>query len=293
MVHMGVLFYGPCQMCLKVAILLDWKQLFRPTGVRDLVWWSIQGLIWSNVVFYTVGEFAEIFQCFPAEKIWNVLYPIDEGSCAVDISIHTAAAVMINLLSDLAILALPNWVIWRMKLSLRRKVGVSLLFTVGLLVCIFGALRLMALLQLRTDPDFIYWMSILALFSSAEIGIGFLIMGLPSTPRVVMSIPVPESLRSLICSVGESAERWTKWGGDASPTWRRSRAPAGGSRPARRRGVWSITELDETEAVKTRGAISTVTSLTQDTASGDSRHTESALVKGASEASPKGGPPAP
>jgi hypothetical protein len=117
-------------MCLKLSILIDWLHIFASPS-RNFMFWSIHALIWSNVIFYTVGEFAEIFQCIPSQKIWDIFY--EGGYCKVDIAAHNASAAIVNLISDLAILALPNWAIWRMNVSFHRKLGVSLLFTVGLL----------------------------------------------------------------------------------------------------------------------------------------------------------------
>lgn len=117
--------------CLKLAILIDWLQLFVPDGQRNAMFWSIHALIWSNVVFYLVGLFADVFQCFPAEKIWNVFY--EGGRCDIDIDANNFSAVLINLVSDVAIFILPQWKIWGLNMSLQRKIGVSVVFAAGVL----------------------------------------------------------------------------------------------------------------------------------------------------------------
>jgi hypothetical protein len=130
-VHLGSIFYGLVIMLLKAAILLDWLRIFVPRGQRNAMFWISHGLIWSNVLFYGVGTIVEIFQCTPREKIWNALY--EAGSCPIHMPAHMFASGIINLVSDIMILALPQKVIWKLHISTHNKVGVSLLFAVGIL----------------------------------------------------------------------------------------------------------------------------------------------------------------
>lgn len=119
--------------CIKTAILVDWTHLFCPAG-RDRMWWVIQFMIWGNIIFYVVGAFAEIFQCYPSEKIWNVKYD-GPGRCVIDIAANNFSGALINVVSDLCILALPNWRVWRLSrnFTIKKKVGISALFATGIL----------------------------------------------------------------------------------------------------------------------------------------------------------------
>lgn len=129
-VYVATLLYGTAMMCLKLAILFSWLDIFVPTGTRNRLYWAIHILIWSNVIFFMVTEFADIFQCTPIEKIWNTLY--EGGSCSLDADAINFSAVLINLASDLAILILPQWTLWHLNLPWRRRLGVSCLFAIGL-----------------------------------------------------------------------------------------------------------------------------------------------------------------
>lgn len=87
-------------------------------------------VIWSNLVYYTIMTFLSIFVCTPREKYWNLL--ITNGHC-IDINATVAASAIVNCLSDFVILLLPQGVIWRLRVPLRRKVGVSAIFLTGFL----------------------------------------------------------------------------------------------------------------------------------------------------------------
>lgn len=117
-------------MCLKLAILLSWLDLFVPAGTRNRLYWAIHVLIWCNAIFFMVTEFADIFQCTPIRKNWDIFY--EGGSCHLDAGAINLSGVVINLVSDLAILILPQWTLWHLHLPWRKRLGVSLLFAIGL-----------------------------------------------------------------------------------------------------------------------------------------------------------------
>lgn len=129
--HIVSIFYGLIIMLLKVSILLNWLRIFAPMHQRNAVFWVAHVLIWSNVLFYGIGTIVEIFQCTPREKIWNPVYR--GGSCPIDMAKHMVASLVINWVSDVAILILPQKVIWKLQVSRGQKVGLSLLFAIGLL----------------------------------------------------------------------------------------------------------------------------------------------------------------
>ena len=131
-VHLGSIFYGLTIMLLKAAILLDWVRIFVVRHQRNVMFWICHGLIWSNVLFYGIGTIVEIFQCTPREKIWNPLF--EGGSCPIHMPAHMLASGIINLVSDITILVLPQKIIWKLRISTNKKVGVSLLFAIGILL---------------------------------------------------------------------------------------------------------------------------------------------------------------
>lgn len=119
-------------MCLKVGILLDWVRIFCPVGTRNAMLWISHVIIWANIAFYGIGTMVELFQCTPREKIWNPLY--EGGSCPMNMHAHNFASGIFNIISDLVILAVPQSIIWKLQMSTSKRIGVSLLFTIGILL---------------------------------------------------------------------------------------------------------------------------------------------------------------
>lgn len=91
--------------------------------------WSCWILIGVNVAFYTAAIIGGNLSCIPHQKIWDMALP---GHCINRRALDTATAA-INLLSTLFILILPQKIIWSLKLSSNKKIGVASVFTVGLL----------------------------------------------------------------------------------------------------------------------------------------------------------------
>ncbi|KAI0594689.1 hypothetical protein F4775DRAFT_419798 [Biscogniauxia sp. FL1348] len=241
-VHLASIFYGLGIMCLKVAILIDWLHIFVPQG-RNAMFWTLHILIWSNIIFYIAGNFAEIFRCTPREKIWNVFY--EGGSCPVNIAAQNFSSGILNLISDVIILALPQWIIWRLNMSRARKFGLSLLFMIGVFICVCAAVSIFWLDQMLHSEDILYCMSFRGIWGIGEWAGGFLIMGIPSAPKVFQNLPLSESVISLIRSL-TSYSAPSNIGDVRLPSWRKPLS-------RKRRGLWEISELETQNTVSMEG----------------------------------------
>lgn len=80
-------------------------------------------------LFYVAITIAKIFECTPRARIWDKRRP---GTC-VNIPNLLNASGAFNTLTDILLLLIPVKVSWNLNTSVRRKVGVVLLFTFGFL----------------------------------------------------------------------------------------------------------------------------------------------------------------
>lgn len=113
----------------KIAILLEWLRIFAPAGSRNVFFWTCHVTIWINVLSYGAGMLVENLHCVPFERIWDKTVP---GRCinSLDAIVVTSA---LNVASDVLVLLLPHMAIWKLQTSRKRKIGVSIVFGVGLL----------------------------------------------------------------------------------------------------------------------------------------------------------------
>lgn len=70
-------------------------------------------------------------QCIPHRAIWDIT--IQATSKCFDLYQLQVASASIQLVCDVAILLLPQQVIWSLKMSWRKRLGVSVIFGLGLL----------------------------------------------------------------------------------------------------------------------------------------------------------------
>ena len=121
-------YYNPLIFVSKLSILLQFKRVFVPAHAGK-TYWLIHFLIWSNLLFYLAVMLLEIMKCLPRKKVWN---PTMQGRC-IDLPFAPKAGAVINIISDFSILVLPIGKIWQLQMSPKRKLGVSAVFSTGLL----------------------------------------------------------------------------------------------------------------------------------------------------------------
>lgn len=109
----------------KSAILLAWIRLFIPRGSRSTLFWVIHVVLWTNVVFYEVIIPVKNFSCRPRAMIWDLTV---SGTC-INTKLLDIASAVVTLISDLVLLLVPQKVIWGLHLSNKKKIGVSIVFS--------------------------------------------------------------------------------------------------------------------------------------------------------------------
>ncbi|KAI3317471.1 hypothetical protein HD806DRAFT_514695 [Xylariaceae sp. AK1471] len=164
----------------KTAVLLEWTRIFVPPGTRNGFYWTCQIVMWVNILYYIAVVTVSGISCFPHEKIWNMNLP---GKCFNTKAFFITNAVL-NLTSDIIILALPQKIIWGLKMSKQKKIGVSLVFAVGVVACLVGAARLTRAVIYYLSNDNLYNISAVFVWCTTELSVAFLVFCLPAIPKI-------------------------------------------------------------------------------------------------------------
>jgi hypothetical protein len=105
--------------------------MFAPNRtVNPFVFYGSWLIITLCTLFYVITTFLTVYACTPREKIWNKLLP--GGKCLNYRAIIVSTAFF-NICSDVAILLLPVHTVWSLRIPTKKKVGISLMFSIGLL----------------------------------------------------------------------------------------------------------------------------------------------------------------
>ena len=135
-----MVFVGPTFTFIKLSLLFFYRRLFMVNQKWLRIAW------WANMVYIILWFFGAtgfyMFQCWPVQWYWTRYYQryhagsssiAKEGQCNATTVQHVALPLIFSLISDVALLLLPIAAIWKLHVSLKRKLGLAAIFSVGAL----------------------------------------------------------------------------------------------------------------------------------------------------------------
>ncbi|KAI2639384.1 hypothetical protein GGS21DRAFT_488324 [Xylaria nigripes] len=128
-------------------------------------------------VIYVVS-FIPIFltNCIPLSQYWD---PKPTGWCRNTL-ISDNVTIGFNLLLDFGILILPLPVLWRLQMSLRDKITVTSMFSIGLVTIGFVFWRLVETIRTRGQPDWTTSLCTVGTIAALEIYLGIIAICIPT-----------------------------------------------------------------------------------------------------------------
>lgn len=168
--------------------------MFSPPGVRNATFWACHVVLWANIVFYVIMVIMLCIQCSPMEAIWN---PLVDGTCRFDLGSTELASSVVNFITDVVILLIPQRAIWTLNLAQKRKAGVAAVFAIGLLGVIAAGIRIYYTAIVNTNHDYTYVFSSVMACALGEGTCAIIVMCGPMTPRSITAL----SSSNLVISV--------------------------------------------------------------------------------------------
>lgn len=137
----GEMFYTVGFVSIKLSILLLFRSLFptRLVKISSTVL-AVFVCMWGIALLLV-----SIFSCNPVYGFWEITIP----STCVDSKWFFIGNAIPNILADVCILALPLRDIWRLKLNVRSKISVSVIFLLAGFVIIASGLRIQFMLDMN------------------------------------------------------------------------------------------------------------------------------------------------
>jgi hypothetical protein len=112
---------------IKMSFCLLYLHIFPGKKFQSACWWLL-----AIVVAQTIAEtLVVLFQCTPVHKAWDATGLV-EGTC-VDMNTFYYANFAVKLASDLALFTMPIPKVVQLKMSVGKRVGVAVMFGLGLL----------------------------------------------------------------------------------------------------------------------------------------------------------------
>jgi fucose permease len=191
--------YNPALMALKTSVLIFYLRLSKNTQqVLRIASWVVLGIVNTAGVVLT---FLNIFQCNPVIAAFS-LYRY-QAQC-IPLLTEFICSAPVNIVTDLAILALPIPVLTGMRLPKRQKYILVLTFSLGIFVTIVDVVRIYYLQQAISfvptapsndpgalfgdSPQFAWNASLSLMWSAVEVNVGMICACIPTLKPLILKI---------------------------------------------------------------------------------------------------------
>lgn len=130
---------------LKFSILLLYHRIFPGKRFCN----ALLAMAAFILAWGLVGFFTSLFNCYPISSTWDTSV---QGHC-IDYGLVTLIFGILNIIIDVAMLVYPMPLVWRLQMSTRRKILLSLAFTSGSIACVVTVVRLPYVKNIVTSTD--------------------------------------------------------------------------------------------------------------------------------------------
>ncbi|KAI0162929.1 hypothetical protein BJ166DRAFT_281161 [Pestalotiopsis sp. NC0098] len=185
----AIVAYAICVVLTKISILCFYCRIFFPVRHLPLVSW-IFGIF---IVAYNLALiFTTTLQCVPLSSMWTGA----PGKCFETLPPFTALGI-VNVVTDVGILALPVRHIVHLRLRVTQRVQVCGIFLLGGVVCVFGIIRVVALARAPQGDS--SWNQVWSgVWSFCEVAIGIVAACLPTLAILVSKLQLQKISSSIV-----------------------------------------------------------------------------------------------
>ncbi|MCJ1285448.1 hypothetical protein MMC26_004788 [Xylographa opegraphella] len=163
---------------IKLSVCHLYVSPLRPFRVAA---YTIMGL---SIVYGFAVLLETLLICKPIAFNWDTT--IEGGSCANQTQAFEAVGIL-NLLTDIAIIILPMPWLWTLQLPFSKKIGLTAIFGIGIIICAISVVRIVALATWDFS-DFSYGLGKVAYWSTLEPALGVINCCLPVLQPVLSKL---------------------------------------------------------------------------------------------------------
>ncbi|KAF2450403.1 hypothetical protein P171DRAFT_516288 [Karstenula rhodostoma CBS 690.94] len=197
----------------KTSFLIFFLQIFPLKSFRKIVW--------ACIVFNLTATFActiaAIFVCRPISFAWTQWDGEHQGKCVSNNNLAFAHAGM-GIVMDFITLVLPISQIWSLHMSVKKKIGVLLMFSVGAVVTIVSILRLRSLMNFAKTQNMTWDYLEASLWSFIETEVGLICACMPSI-RLCLARAFPKIMGSSVHSSSKQTGGNNSHGNTLNTNW--------------------------------------------------------------------------
>ncbi|KAL3297476.1 CFEM domain-containing protein [Colletotrichum asianum] len=188
-------------MTLKASVLFFFLRIFPARGFRKIIW-ATHGLNFLVGLIYIILTFA---QCRPLSLYWtgwdkNESY---KNERCLDFNKFILSHAIINIILDVWMLILPLTQLYKLNLVLRKKIGVMLMFSVGLFLTAVSAIRIHTMVRFMTDSNVTSQALWVYVWTFTELCVGVFVACMPNAGQLWRTLFIKPKPKA----IGESKSR--------------------------------------------------------------------------------------
>ncbi|KAF5528565.1 hypothetical protein CGCA056_v001762 [Colletotrichum aenigma] len=188
-------------MTLKASVLFFFLRIFPTRGFRTIIW-ATHGLNFLVGLIYIILTFA---QCRPLSLYWtgwdkNESY---KNERCLDFNRFILSNAIINIILDVWMLILPLTQLYKLNLILRKKIGVMLMFSVGLFLTAVSAIRIHTMVRFMTDSNVTSQALWVYVWTFTELCVGVFVACMPNAGQLWRTLFMKPKEKA----IGESKSR--------------------------------------------------------------------------------------
>lgn len=205
------LLYKSCILCTKESICFLYLRLFS-VGHRRFRITVISSMVFI-ALYYIIAILLTIFQCTPVKKSWEKQIP---GTC-IQLQTFFFANAAFNVITDILVMVLPIPVISKLQITRKQRIGLGLIFCVGILATATSIVRMTTLQTGSKSTDITWTTTDSTIWSGIEINVAIVCACLPILRAPLQAIfprlfgrTTVSSKTATDCTHGASGGGWSR-----------------------------------------------------------------------------------
>ncbi|TQN73822.1 Satratoxin biosynthesis SC1 cluster protein 4 [Colletotrichum shisoi] len=185
-------FYLACLGLTKTSVLFFYLRIFPNKSFRRATYAAMTYIGLST----TIMLFMQIFQCIPFSFNWDGWKGDFGPHHCLNINVLAFVAGGLSISHDIIILFLPVPLLWHLNMGLRSKIGIFIMFSLGIFILITSCVRLqyIALFTRSLNPTWDFTDPLI--WSGIEVSVSMIVVCLPAT-RVLWKRSLPRCFSSI------------------------------------------------------------------------------------------------
>lgn len=176
------MLYGLALGAGKASILFLYTRIFSNRETFKRLVWATQTF---NLLLMAAFTIADGLQCRPTSYYWQRWDKEHKGSC-IDIRTYAYAHSGLNIVLDIWMIILPAAQIWKLTMSLRKKLETMSMFAFGMFLTLTTCIRLKAIKDFYDSPTSQDAWFPVAIWSVVEVNVGVITACAPASRVFVL-----------------------------------------------------------------------------------------------------------